>query len=316
MKWTLFFTTLFALSFSLAVFSFSLAADVSPNLATSVTTRESVLTLAQSDYRWYENINSLTPTTALANENSTTTTPNTGTIVRLRINILDSELALPTGATFALQYAAATSGPWTSISATSSWTFADNSGVADGFPIADLKLSDSDVAESYSESNPTAVTPVAIDPGEKGEWDWVIANNSADTESGWFFRMIYSSSTALDAYTRYPQMSAQAPAAPETPPVSPGPGSGGGGGGTGFYKPSFPTGTRPLPPGLAIPPPFLPLELQVTDCNADGRVDIVDLSIMLFYYERPPPFPPCTDLNLDGFVNFTDVSILMFYWTG
>lgn len=309
MKWKFLFAALFVLLLSVAAFDFSRAADVSPNVTTSVITRESILTLAQSDYRWYENLNSLTPTTALAGENATTTTPNTGTILRLRMNVLDSELALSTGATFNLQYATSSSGPWTNFATSTAWIFADNSGVADGQIITDLKLTTSDVVESYSESNPTAATPNAINPGEKGEWDWVIRNSSADTESDWFFRMIYSSSTALDTYTRYPQMSAQTPAAPEAPPASPSSRSGGGGGGTGFFQP-------PLPPGLAIPPPFLPPELQVTDCNADSRVDIVDLSIMLFYYGQSGPFPPCTDLNLDGIVNFPDVSILMFYWTG
>ncbi len=50
------------------------------------------------------------------------------------------------------------------------------------------------------------------------------------------------------------------------------------------------------------------------DCNFDGRVDLVDFSIMAFWYEKPNP-PPCVDLNHDGIVNLTDFSILAFYWT-
>jgi hypothetical protein len=50
------------------------------------------------------------------------------------------------------------------------------------------------------------------------------------------------------------------------------------------------------------------------DCNADGRIDLVDFSMMAFWYEKPNP-PPCEDLNHDGIVNLTDFSILAFYWT-
>ena len=310
MKWKLVFIVIFSLAFLVILHNFSVAADVT----TSVLTRDPILTLTQSDYRWYENINSLDPVTALAGENSTTTTPSAGAVLRLRMNVLDSELALGVGATFKLQYATSSSGTWTDLSATGTWGFSDNSGVADGQIIVTLKLSDSDVGESYGESNPTAVTPTAINPGQKGEWDWVIRNNSADTSINWVFRMIYSSSTALDAYTRYPQFSAAAPEVPPAPPSSPGTGSGGGGGGTGLLPP--PTTTRPRPPGLAVPPPFLPPPLQKVDCNADSRIDIVDLSIMLFYYGHTSGFPVCADLNNNGIVDFPDVSILMFYWTG
>jgi len=288
---------------------------IASSVQTGVVTREPVLTLTQSGYRWYANINSLTPTTALAGENSTTTTPSAGTILRLRMNILDEELALGTGATFNLQYATSTSGPWIDLSTSTAWIFADNSGIADGAVVVDAVLSDSDVGESYGESNPSAASPVAINPGEKGEWDWVIRNSSANTASGWFFRMIFSSSTLLGAYARYPQLSALVEEEPEEP-VTPGPGSGGGGGGTGFYKPPFPLGVPTTTPPFPIPPPFIAPPLQRVDCNADNHIDIVDLSIMLFYYGQPPPFPPCVDLNLNGKVDFPDVSILMFYWTG
>lgn len=311
MKWKLFFIVGISITTSAFLYNLSRAVE---DVTTSVVTREPVLTLRQSNYRWYENINSLTPTTALADENATTTTPAAGTTARLRMNILDEEAALAAGATFKLQYAAATSGPWTDLSATGTWAFSNNTGVADGAIIIDTVLGNSSVGESYSESNPTAVTPNAINPGERGEWDWVIKNGSADTGIGWFFRMIYSSSTALDAYTRYPAFSAAEAEEPAEPPSSPGPGSGGGGGGTGFIEP--PRGRPTTTPPLAVPPPLLPPTLQRVDFSGDNRIDIIDLSIILFYYEQAGPQASRYDLNRNGVVDFPDVSILMFYWTG
>jgi len=50
------------------------------------------------------------------------------------------------------------------------------------------------------------------------------------------------------------------------------------------------------------------------DCNADGQINLVDFSVMAFWYEKPNP-PSCVDLNHDGIVDLTDFSILAFYWT-
>lgn len=51
------------------------------------------------------------------------------------------------------------------------------------------------------------------------------------------------------------------------------------------------------------------------DLNSDGRVSIVDLSIMIYWMDRTD-FPAIVDLNLDGRVDIVDVSILAYYWTG
>lgn len=94
-----------------------------------------------------------------------------------------------------------------------------------------------------------------------------------------------------------------------TPTVSPTLPPAGGGGGLGG-------------PPLAIPRVF-PREI---DFNKDGRVDLVDASIMLHWWEKRiaarevaavlalNQFPP--DPNGDSFVNIFDLSILLFYWTG
>ena len=51
------------------------------------------------------------------------------------------------------------------------------------------------------------------------------------------------------------------------------------------------------------------------DLNNDNRVNLLDFSIMAFWYKRLT-FPPKVDLNTDKQVNLTDLSILAFCWTG
>lgn len=51
------------------------------------------------------------------------------------------------------------------------------------------------------------------------------------------------------------------------------------------------------------------------DHNQDGRVDIIDFSILLYWYERKNP-PTRIDCNKDKIINIYDISILMFNWTG
>lgn len=51
------------------------------------------------------------------------------------------------------------------------------------------------------------------------------------------------------------------------------------------------------------------------DLNDDGRVNLLDFSIMAFWYKRLT-FPPKVDLNSDKNINLTDLSILAYCWTG
>ncbi len=51
------------------------------------------------------------------------------------------------------------------------------------------------------------------------------------------------------------------------------------------------------------------------DVNRDGKIDLVDFSIAVYWYKRFNP-PVSVDLNSDGKVDLTDFSILVFNWTG
>ena len=53
------------------------------------------------------------------------------------------------------------------------------------------------------------------------------------------------------------------------------------------------------------------------DLNVDGKVNIVDFSILLFHWgEDGGDSSPPADINHDGIVNLTDFSVMIFHWTG
>ena len=51
------------------------------------------------------------------------------------------------------------------------------------------------------------------------------------------------------------------------------------------------------------------------DINEDGQVNLIDFSILAYWYNKPTPETKA-DLNHDGRVNLVDFSILASYWTG
>jgi len=53
---------------------------------------------------------------------------------------------------------------------------------------------------------------------------------------------------------------------------------------------------------------------QGADLNFDGKVDIIDFSILLYFWEQTEPSNRCADINFDGIVNIIDFSIMMYWW--
>ena len=59
-----------------------------------------------------------------------------------------------------------------------------------------------------------------------------------------------------------------------------------------------------------------------SDLNNDGKVDTVDFSILMFYWNKPllgmkdKLINSCVDTNSDGFVGLADFSVMMYRWTG
>lgn len=51
------------------------------------------------------------------------------------------------------------------------------------------------------------------------------------------------------------------------------------------------------------------------DLNFDNKIDLIDFSILLYYWGQKKPANICTDINQDGTVDLIDFSIMMYYWT-
>lgn len=52
------------------------------------------------------------------------------------------------------------------------------------------------------------------------------------------------------------------------------------------------------------------------DLNFDGEINLIDFSILLYFWHRTLPENICADINQDGIVDLVDFSIMMYYWTG
>jgi hypothetical protein len=100
------------------------------------------------------------------------------------------------------------------------------------------------------------------------------------------------------------------PVAAAVPTPTPSPGGGG------IVSPSF-YGTTTLPSiPITIPPLSTPPSdscRTVADLNCDGYVDIVDFSIMYYWYEKDQ-VPARVDLAADGVIDLADFSVMAFYW--
>lgn len=62
--------------------------------------------------------------------------------------------------------------------------------------------------------------------------------------------------------------------------------------------------------------PVLVEERRRSDLNSDGRVDLVDFSILLFYWEQPVSGNIAADIDKSGVVDLIDFSIMLYDWTG
>lgn len=67
-------------------------------------------------------------------------------------------------------------------------------------------------------------------------------------------------------------------------------------------------------PGQPPPPPPSTYGICV-DYNRDGRVNLIDFSILLFWFNKTNP-PREIDCNGDNRIDIKDFSILMYFWTG
>lgn len=81
-----------------------------------------------------------------------------------------------------------------------------------------------------------------------------------------------------------------------------------------FYKDSSQSEFSQELPFLIVPRGVL--VCQGADLNFDGEVDIIDFSILLYFWEQTEPENRCADINFNGIVDIFDFSIMMYWWTG
>ena len=61
---------------------------------------------------------------------------------------------------------------------------------------------------------------------------------------------------------------------------------------------------------------YFTVQCNGADLNFDGKVNIFDLSILLYFWGQSNPWNICADINKDKNVNVVDFSIMMYEWTG
>lgn len=191
--------------------------------------------IVQNYYGFYVNNDLATPTDPwpVGPDNVGNNTPitlNDGPIeqfdeFRLRMTLQISSAAMEPGIdTFNLQYRelettcdAVGGSAWYDVgeigSTTALWR-GTSTPLTDGAPLStdppgvnDLLLTAvADVAATFEEENPSALTPYVVDPGEDVEFDWVVQNYAANEKTDYCFRMIEASGTEFDDYLFYPIM--------------------------------------------------------------------------------------------------------------
>ncbi len=172
--------------------------------------------LTQNDWRWYENIDAVQPTTALANAKTSISAINIGDTVRLRMNLgVSKEDMSASTQSFKLQYGLGSDctvlASWSdvdSVGGTGAWAGYNNPAPADGVNLSASLLASSTVTQTYEESNSSKNNPNSVPKNEYSEWDWVIYNNSATSSVDYCFRMIKADGINLDDYLSdsYPKL--------------------------------------------------------------------------------------------------------------
>jgi hypothetical protein len=191
--------------------------------------------ITQNYYRFYVDNDALTPTDPWPagatdiGENTEITELDSpiagGETMRIRMTLQISSAGMVEGLdSFKLQYgerntvcSAISENEWVDVgsigSTTALWRGYDGT-ESDGTPLStdpptvgDLKITSvADVAATYEEQNPSAVTPYEVIPGEDVEFDWVVENNSAKQKTSYCFRMVESTDVLLIGYNNYPTM--------------------------------------------------------------------------------------------------------------
>lgn len=61
--------------------------------------------------------------------------------------------------------------------------------------------------------------------------------------------------------------------------------------------------------------PTQTIECRGADLNLDGKIDIIDFSILLYFWGQKNPINNCANINDSDTVDLVDFSIMMYYWS-
>jgi alpha-L-arabinofuranosidase len=165
-------------------------------------------------------------------------------------------------------------------------------------------------AASNVNTSPTTINGAKLDPNNLAASEALITPQTVNINNATFtytfpkyssIAMILSAGTIV---SKTPTPTPISPTATPTPTPTPSPSP------TSTITPTptqFPTST----PTPTTPTPT-PVLQKPGDANADNKVDIQDLSILLSHWNKNDA--PTADFNQDGIINITDLSILLSNW--
>lgn len=180
------------------------------------------------NYRWFIDVNSENTTdawpTGAVNIAQNTVIPvvppaymppDTGTQLRLRIQMLVSAQALPASSlTFKLQFkqgsdGVCTTGSWTDVGVAGGgavWTYGTNI-LTDGTQLTASQISPtSSILERFSKTAASGTNTNAVSTGQTAEYDYLIKDNTGLPASQYSFRMVESTGTLLSLYSQCPSL--------------------------------------------------------------------------------------------------------------
>ena len=75
-----------------------------------------------------------------------------------------------------------------------------------------------------------------------------------------------------------------------------------------IFEPFFTTKEGGIGVGMAITKKIL--------SEHDGKINITDFSILMYFWNKKNPANVCADINSDGRVDLKDFSVMLYWWTG
>jgi hypothetical protein len=204
---------------TVSVNDYSNVSNIPPYRDIIIAKRVPQVSVSQSAYRFYKNLDSYDIGAPLASQNTAASSPPQGKAFRLRMLLSVSLAELGIGnKNFKLQYAERSGTCDTSFSGeifsdvltnSGSIRYFDNSSVTDGNLLTqnvnDPDIGNSIVAQYYEEENNFS-NSATIPIGDDGMWDFSLVDFSAPASTNFCFRVVYSDGSQLQNYTVVPEI--------------------------------------------------------------------------------------------------------------